>query len=247
MYENWENKNFKNWDDDFNQGDTTIESDPVHQGKYAIKQRASDPGSLVHFFGDHPGVDKNTIDDVALESCLYFPPGFQWPSAGITLWTMASFEGWKAGYNRAKGKGKPLAWAPFYVMIALKGNGTPQMFLTRADDLGGPGDLYRTFGQNIGETKPIESGAWAKLKFRLKLNTPGKVDGIFQLWINDDLKCNYENIDFRGSYEKLGWNHLIMSFLGSPSKSENQWISRDNILINRRSRLLRPNSQKENR
>jgi len=231
LYEDWENKNLKNWDDDFRQGDTTIENEPVHEGKYAIKQRASEPGSLVHFFGDHPGVDKKTIDDVTLESYLYFPPGFQWPSDGVTLWTLASFEGWGAGYDKAKGAGKPLAWAPYYIMIALKGNGAPLAFLTRADDLGGPGELYRTYAQNIGETKPIELGAWTKLKFRLKLNTPGKYDGIFQLWINDDLKCNYSNIDFRGSYEKFGWNHLMMSFLGSPSKADSQWISRGNILL----------------
>lgn len=231
LYENWEKKNFKNWDDDFSQGDTTIDTDPVYEGKYAVKQRASGPGSLVHFLGDHPGVDKKTVEDVTLESYLYFPAGFQWPSAGITLWTMACFEGWSAGYNKAKGAGKPLAWAPFYVMIALKGSGAPAAFLTRADDLGGPGELYLTYAQNIGETKPIESGAWTKLKFRLKLNTPGKVDGTFQLWINDDLKCNYPNIDFRGSYEKFGWNHLMMSFLGSSSKSDSQWLSRDNILL----------------
>jgi hypothetical protein len=135
LYEDWKNKNFKNWDDDFRKGDTTIESDPVHEGKYAIKQKASDPGSLVHFFGDHPGVNKKTMDDVTLESYLYFPPGFQWPSGEITLWTLASFEGWGAGYNKAKEAGKPLTWAPYYIMIALKGNGAPLAFLTRADGL----------------------------------------------------------------------------------------------------------------
>ena len=231
LYEDWEKKNFKNWDDDFRQGDTTIESDPVFAGAYAVKQRASNPGSLVHFFGDHPGLDGKTIDDVTLESYLYFPPGFQWPSGGITLWTLACFEGWSAGYNKAEGAGKPLAWAPFFVMIALKESGAPLMFLTLADDFGGPGDLYRTFGQNIGETKPIELGAWTKLKFRLRLNTPGNHHGIFQLRINDDLKCNYSNINFRGTYEKYGWNHLMMSFMGSPSKADTQWISRDNILL----------------
>lgn len=231
LFEDWENENFKNWDDDFRQGDTTIETNPVYEGKYAIKQRASNPGSLVHFFGDHPGVDEKTIDDVTLESYLFFPPGFQWPSGGITLWTMASFEGWGAGYNKAKGKGKPLAWAPYYFMIALKGNGEPLAFLTRGDGLGGTGELYKTFGQNIGKPHPIEPGEWIQLKFRLKLNSPGKFDGIFQLWLNDNLKCNYENINFRGSYCDHGWNHLMMPFLGNPSKLDTQWVSRDDILL----------------
>lgn len=231
LYEDWGDKDFHNWDDDFREGDATIESHPVHEGKYAIKQRASNPGSLVHFFGDHPGVDEKTIDDVTLESYLYFPPGFQWPSGGITLWTMASFESWGAGYNKAKGKGKPLTWAPYYVMIALKGNGAPFLFLTRADDLGRNGELYRKYAQNVGQTKAIELGTWTKLKFRLKLNTLGNKDGIFKLWINDDLKCNYSDINFRGSYRDHGWNHLMMSFLGNPSKANTQWVSRDNILL----------------
>jgi len=231
LYEDWGNKNFKNWDDDFRKGDTTIDSEPVQEGKYAVKQRASNPGSLVHFFGDHPGVNKKTMDDVTLESYLYFPPGFQWSSGGITVWTMASFEAWGAGYNKSEGKGKPLAWAPYYIMIALKGSGAPLAIFTRADNLGGPGELYRTYGQNMGETHPIKLGTWIRLKFRLKLNTPGKKDGIFKLWINDGLKCNYSDIDFRGSYRKYGWNHLMMSFLENPSKSDSQWISRDNILL----------------
>lgn len=231
LYEDWENKKFKNWDDDFRKGDTTIDSEPVQEGKYALKQRASNPGSLIHFFGDHPGVNKKMMDDITLESYLYFPPGFQWPSGAVTIWTMASFEAWGAGYNKATGKGKPLEWAPYYIMIALKGSGAPLASFTRADNLGGPGELYRTYGQNMGETHPIKLGVWTNLKFRLKLNTPGKKDGVFKLWINDDLKCNYSDIDFRGSYEKYGWNHLMMSFLGNPSRSDSQWISRDNILL----------------
>jgi hypothetical protein len=79
LYENWEKKNFKNWEDDFRKGDATIDSDPVYQGKYALKQRASEPGSLVHFFGDHPGVNKKTVDAVTLESYLYLSIEPEWP------------------------------------------------------------------------------------------------------------------------------------------------------------------------
>jgi len=79
LYEDWENKKLKNWDDDFSQGDTTIDTDPVYEGKYAIKQRASNPGSLVHFFGDHPGVNKKTVDAVTLESYLYLSIEPEWP------------------------------------------------------------------------------------------------------------------------------------------------------------------------
>jgi hypothetical protein len=101
LYEDWEGKNFDNWDDDFAKGDSSIETAPVYDGKYAVKQRASKPGSLVHFFGDHPGVNKKILEDVTLESYLYFPPAFKWPSDGITVWTMACFESWNADYTKA--------------------------------------------------------------------------------------------------------------------------------------------------
>jgi len=93
-YEDWEGKNFDNWDDDFAKGDSSIGTDPVYKGKYAVKQRASNAGIQAHFFGDHPGINKKIIEDVTLESYLYFPPNFQWPSGGITVWTMACFESW---------------------------------------------------------------------------------------------------------------------------------------------------------
>jgi len=231
LYETWEQGNFNNWDDDFVQGDTTIETNPVYEGVYAVKQRSTNPGNLVHFFGDHPGINGSMVTDVSLEEYYYPSSGFRWPSSDLKLWIMNCFESWGAGYNTAAGQGKPHTWAAYYMTISVNSRGEPFGQLTRADGLDGPGDLWHNYWQNIGSVVALNPGEWNKLKFRLKLNDLGQNNGIFQLWVNDALKCEYSNMNFRGTYSKYGWNHLMMSMHANPSHPQSQWITRDNILI----------------
>lgn len=231
LYETWEQNNVNNWDDDFIQGDTHIDTNPVYAGTYAITMESSHPGNYAHFFGDHPGVDGAMVTDVTLGEYYYLSPGFQWPSIGLKLWIMNCFEAWGAGYNLAAGQGKPHTWAPYYMTIAVDSSGQPFGELTRADGLGGPGARWQGYWQNVGSTISLTPGTWTRIKFRLKLNNLGQNDGIFQLWINDELKGNYNNVNFRGNYSQYGWNHLMMSMHGNPSHPQSQWVSRDNILI----------------
>lgn len=231
LFEDWEQNNLNNWDDDFIQGDTTIDTNPVYADSYAVKQRSSNAGNLVHFFGDHPGVDQDMVTDVTVEAYIYPDPSFSWPSSDMKLWIMNSFESWSANYTLAEGRGKPHKWAPYYMTISVDGSGQPFGQLTRADGLGGAGDLWHNFWQNVGSPVALTPGAWNKIKFRLKLNSLGAADGIFQLWVNDELKCDYSNMNFRGTYSDYGWNHLMMSMHASPSHPQSQWISRDNISL----------------
>ena len=240
LFDDWETGNVNNWMDDFAQGATHIDSDPVYGGTYAIKMESSDPGSYAHFFGDHPGIDGNMITDVTVEEYIYLSPGFQWPSIGMKLWIMNCFESWSAPYPIAEGQSKPNTWAPYYMSISGYSNGQLYGNLTRADGLGGTGDLWHNYTQNIGTPISLDSGKWNKIKFRLKLNSIGQSDGVFQLWINDVLKCDYSDINYRGTYTDLGWNHLIMSMHANPSHPQNQWLSRDNIHVYSGIRLLPP-------
>jgi len=231
LFENWENNSVTNWDDDYVAGDTRIATSPVYAGAYAIKMQSSNPGNYVHFFGDHLGVNGNTVTDVTVEE-YYFPSSnFFWPSSDMKLWIMNCFESWGAAYNTAGGQSKPHTWAPYYMTISVNGYGQPFGQLTRADGLGGMGALWQNYWQNVGSAVSIIPGQWNKFKFRLKLNDLGQSNGVFQLWVNDVLKCNYSNINYRGTYSTYGWNHLMMSMHANPSHPQVQWISRDNILI----------------
>ncbi len=231
LLEDWEDNNINNWDDDYIQGDTYIDTAPVYQGNYAIKMVSTNPGNYAHFFGDHPGVDGEMVTDVTVEEYYYPGTGLQWPSIGLKLWVMNSFEAWNAGYSSAEGQGKPHTWAPYYMTIRVDNKGEFFGQLSRSDGLGGGGELWGAYPQNQGAPVTLVPGTWNKIKFRLKLNTLGISDGIFKLWINDVLKCDYSNMNYRGTYSSYGWNHLMMSMQGNPSHPQAQWIKRDNIII----------------
>ena len=69
------------------------------------------------------------------------------------------------------------------------------------------------------------------LECRVKLNTPGKSDGINQLWIDGRLECERHNLNFRGSYDKHGINAVFLESYwnrGSPV-TQSRWY--DNFIV----------------
>lgn len=76
-----------------------------------------------------------------------------------------------------------------------------------------------------------ESGYWVLVEARAKLNTPGKNDGINQLWIDGRLECERRNLDFRGAYTDHGINAVFLEAYwneGSPV-TQSRWY--DNFVI----------------
>jgi hypothetical protein len=76
-----------------------------------------------------------------------------------------------------------------------------------------------------------ESGWWVCVEARVKLNTPGKKDGLNQLWIDGRLEAERKNLDWRGSYTRHGINAVFLETYwnqGSPV-TQSRWI--DNFVI----------------
>jgi len=76
-----------------------------------------------------------------------------------------------------------------------------------------------------------ESGWWVCVEARAKLNTPGKKDGVNQLWIDGRLEAERTNLDWRGTYDKHGINAVFLETYwnqGSPV-TQSRWI--DNFVI----------------
>ena len=76
-----------------------------------------------------------------------------------------------------------------------------------------------------------ESGRWVCVEARAKLNTPGKKDGLNQLWIDGRLEAERKNLDWRGSYTGHGINAVFLETYwndGSPV-TQSRWI--DNFVI----------------
>ena len=71
-----------------------------------------------------------------------------------------------------------------------------------------------------------EAGRWVCVEARAKLNTPGKKDGLNQLWIDGRLEAERTNLDWRGSYAGHGINAVFLEAYwndGSPV-TQRRWI-----------------------
>lgn len=76
-----------------------------------------------------------------------------------------------------------------------------------------------------------ESGRWVCVEARVKLNTPGKKDGLNQLWIDGRLEAERKGLDWRGSYTSHGINAVFLETYwnkGSPV-TQSRWL--DNFVI----------------
>jgi len=76
-----------------------------------------------------------------------------------------------------------------------------------------------------------EAGRWVCVEARAKLNTPGRKDGLNQLWIDGRLEADRKNLDWRGTYTRHGINAVFLETYwndGSPV-AQSRWI--DNFVI----------------
>jgi hypothetical protein len=55
-----------------------------------------------------------------------------------------------------------------------------------------------------------ESGRWVLVEARLKLNTPGKKDGLASLWVDGVLDAERTGLDFRGTYDAHTINAVFL-------------------------------------
>jgi len=84
-------------------------------------------------------------------------------------------------------------------------------------------------------TTPIfstaESGRWVCVESRAKLNTPGKEDGVFQLWIDGRLEASRTDLNWHGKWETFGINALFLENYWNKGavKAESRWF--DNLVV----------------
>lgn len=69
-------------------------------------------------------------------------------------------------------------------------------------------------------SSPEEGGWWVCVEARAKLNTPGKKDGINQLWIDGKLEAERKNLDWRGSYAAFRHQRRLSRILLEPGLAD---------------------------
>jgi len=76
-----------------------------------------------------------------------------------------------------------------------------------------------------------EAGWWVCVESRAKLNTPGKKDGVNELWIDGRLEARRENLDWRGSYADHGLNAVFLEAYWNNGSPVTQCRWYDNFVI----------------
>ncbi|MGL5866268.1 MAG: polysaccharide lyase [Dermatophilaceae bacterium] len=78
----------------------------------------------------------------------------------------------------------------------------------------------------------VTRGTWHTIEFRMKLNTPGQADGIWQGWLDGTLAGDYRDVNFRSSPDANLNSVYFSTFHGGSSGAGNLptniwWPSRD--------------------
>ena len=96
-------------------------------------------------------------------------------------------------------------------------------------------DNLHWLGQKPAAKTPIfsteEAGWWISVEAYAKLNTPGKKDGRFELWIDGRPEASRENLDWRGSYTGHAINAVFLEAYWNKGSPVTQCRWYDNFVI----------------
>jgi len=229
LFEDWEDGNFNNFNDDATLGTFEIQSDVVHSGTKALRNdlqyNVHDTGWMTGYFGDNPYVGSTAYDDLTAEWYIFWSPGFSFPN-GQKMAVFSCFTSWSDNWDGY------LSYNAYYITVGLE-NGKYALQLVKKTDTGSPpgNAVTKEYYQNQGSAIPASTGVWQKIKVRFKLNTLGQSNGIIQMWINDNLKADYKNVNFRDSYNKYHWNAMMLTASASPTAPKNESMYWDDIKV----------------
>jgi hypothetical protein len=197
------------WNDDLNtQGDRlhVQTAGPFAGTTFARMSHAAGTSDAwgVRFFADHPELSTpgNMTGDlyVRLRTRFSSTSALQSDSAKIAI--TAAFAGWQAGFPG------PNSWSPYYATLFVTEAG---LFSMETHSKTSGASVWRQFPQNLGAPQGVQPGTWHELQYRLKLNTPGSADGVLEYWVDGVKKAEYTDVNYRGSYNLFGWNHMMLS------------------------------------
>lgn len=81
---------------------------------------------------------------------------------------------------------------------------------------------------------PVESGRWVCIESHVRLNTPGKSDGVFELWIDGKKEAARTDLDWHGTWADYGINAVFLENYWNDGavKAESRWF--DDFVISTR-------------
>lgn len=81
---------------------------------------------------------------------------------------------------------------------------------------------------------PAEAGRWVCIESRVRINTPGRNDGIFTLWVEGREEAHRADLDWHGTWDQWGINAVFLeNYWNSGSvKRQSRWF--DNFVVSTR-------------
>lgn len=197
---NWtsdfEQNNFNDWT--YVRGDLVTTTESPRTGQYCARATLTQ-GTLSDnyadfYFGDHSSVGGDKVEEVYLKLSSKFSSQYDtWPSNSHKI----------ALLNLTDGESNDRR---YQVMVNVDRDG--RYFVEHSYI-----DTWQFFGlsQNTGgDPAGVRYGQWDDLKLYVRLNTPGASDGIIRLYVNEELKVDYTNVNIRQN-TSYGLNKLILS------------------------------------
>lgn len=170
-------------------------------------------GSLKVLFGRNPfgrGIRSDeTFGEIYWRVYMKHESGWQGNPAKVARATCLAAKDWSQGFiaHVWGGKGDVLCIDP------ATGIRDSRKVTSRYNDF----TNLKWLGLRQGQTpifSPIESGRWVCVESHVKLNTPGKTDGVFELWIDGKLEASRTDLDWHGEWTDYGINAVFL---------ENHW------------------------
>jgi hypothetical protein len=110
-------------------------------------------------------------------------------------------------------------WSQAMIAHVWKGNNTPFLKIDPASGTDPAGNVVTTRSNDspnltwLGSrtaSDPIVPGVWQCFEAHVKLNSAGASDGIFELWIDDNLVASRYDLNWVGAYSDYGINAIQM-------------------------------------
>lgn len=155
-------------------------------------------GSLKVLFGRNPfgrGVRfDQTFQEIYWRAYVKHETGWQGNPAKLARATCLAGKDWSQGFiaHVWGGKGDVLCIDP------ATGIRDSRKVTTRYNDFSN----LKWLGLRQGQTpifSPAESGRWVCVESHIKLNTAGKRDGVFELWVDGKLEASRTDLDWHGN------------------------------------------------
>lgn len=197
-------------------------ADYIH-GSYALRARYQageiDAGHLILNFGRNP-----------LGSQAKSQQDFREVYWRVYVKLAAGFVGNPSKYSRATIFANS-NWAQAMIAHVWTDNNEPRLSMDPATGIDAQGNLATTqwndfanlrwLGLRQGSTA-IDAGRWYCLETRVKLNTAGASDGIFQFWVDGNLEASRTDLNWVGPWNQYGINALMLETYWNNTSSRAQ-------------------------